>query len=224
MTAQRSVIPLVAAVLGLSSIQTFAQAKAPIARFVVDARGTSAGLPTEPGWTPVVPTNTQLPSRAIGLDLGAHVYPIRFKSAALGIGVTWGLARARTTPPELPPGTTPPVVQAAEVTTKTSSLAPQLSLNFGHSLGWSYLSAGLGRMRVESEARAVTGTIQSVPRDSGWTKSLNFGGGARWFVNDHLGVSFDLRWHKLSIVPASNTHPGAPRASLITAAVGVALK
>ena len=224
MSVPRRLIPLIAAVIGLSSASAFAQAKEPIARFVVDARGASAGLPTEPGWTPVVPADTQLPSRALGFDLGAHVFPIRIKSAAIGIGATWGLARGRTKPPEIPPGTTTPIVQSPEVTTRTTSLAPQVSLNFGHSLGWSYLSAGLGQTRVESEARAVTGTIQYTPRDSGWTKTINFGGGARWFVNDHIGVSFDLRWHKLSIVAASNTHPGAPRASLFTAAVGLSLK
>jgi hypothetical protein len=224
MSIRHSLIPFTAAVLGLLPASVFAQAKEPIARFVVDARGTSAGLPTEPGWVPLVPAETQVPSRALGVDLGAHVYPIRIKSAAIGIGATWGFARGRTTPPELPPGTTPPLVPVPEVTTQTTSLVPQVSLNFGHALGWSYLSAGLGQTRVESEARALTGTIQYTPRDSEWIKTINFGGGARWFVNDHLGVSFDLRWYKLSIVPASNTHPGAPRASLLTAAVGVSLK
>ena len=47
---------------------------------------------------------------------------------------------------------------------------------------------------------------------------------ARWFINDHLGVSFDLRWYNLSIVEPSATSPGAPRASLLTAAVGISVK
>jgi hypothetical protein len=55
-------------------------------------------------------------------------------------------------------------------------------------------------------------------------KTLNYGGGARWFVTDHLGVGFDLRWHKVSLVPASSTHPGAPRASLFVVGAGVVLK
>jgi hypothetical protein len=224
MNRLRRLIPLAVAAVCVMGRPVAAQTKEPIGRFVVDARGASAGLPTVPGWTPLVPTDTQLPARALGLDLGAHVYVLRVRGAAIGIGGTWGFSRGRTSPPEVPPGTTTPILQTPEVTTRTTTLAPQVSLNFGHSLGWSYLSAGLGRTRVESEARAVTGTIQYVPRDSGWTKTINFGGGARWFINDHLGVSFDLRWHKLSIVPASNTHPGAPRASLVTAAVGVSIK
>jgi hypothetical protein len=224
MNRLRRLFPLAVAAVCVMGRPVAAQTKEPIGRFVVDARGASAGLPTVPGWTPLVPIDTQLPARALGLDLGAHVYVLRVRGAAIGIGGTWGFARGRTSPPEVPPGTTTPILQTPEVTTRTTTLAPQVSLNFGHSLGWSYLSAGLGQTRVESEARAVTGTIQYVPRDSGWTKTINFGGGARWFINDHLGVSFDLRWHKLSIVPASNTHPGAPRASLVTAAVGVSIK
>jgi hypothetical protein len=223
MSAPRRVLPITVAACCLMSGPLAAQTKEPIGRFVVDLRGASAGLPTQPGWTPVVPAETPLPSRALGLDLGAHVYAVRIRGAVIGVGGTWGIARGRMAPPESP-GSANPILQTPEVTTRTTTVAPQVSLNFGHSLGWSYLSAGLGRTRVESEAQAVTGTIQFAPRDSGWTKTINFGGGARWFVNDHLGVGFDLRWHKVSLVPASDTHPGAPRASLLTAAVGISLK
>ena len=197
--------------------------KEPIPRFVLDARGTSAGLPSDIGWTPLVPPDTQLPSRAFGLDLGAHIYPLRFKSVAFGFGATWDFARGRTMPPDLPSGSAAPVVLIPEVTTRVTSLAPQVSLNFGHSLGWSYLSAGLGQTRVKSEAETQS-TIQYLPVDSGWVKAINYGGGARWFVNDHVGVGFDLRWYKLSIVEPSATSPGAPRASLLTLAVGVSVK
>jgi opacity protein-like surface antigen len=204
----------------------FAQpAKQPIGRFVVDVRGTSAGLPTDPGWTPLVPTDTEVPSRGFGLDFGAHVYVLRFKRAALGLGASWDVARGRTSPPETTStSTAPAVVLAPAVTTRATTIAPQVSLNFGHSLGWSYLSAGLGRTRVKSEADATGSVLQPVPRDSDWIKTINYGGGARWFINDHVGVGFDLRWYQLSIVEASATSPGAPRASLLTAAVGMSLK
>jgi hypothetical protein len=198
------------------------QPKEPIGRFVVDVRGTSAGLPAAAGWTPSVPSSTELPSRGFGLDFGAHVYVMRFKSVAFGVGGTWDIARGQTSPPE---STATNAVVIPKVKTRVITVAPQVSLNFGHRLGWSYLSAGLGRTRVRSEAEApTTGTLQYLPRESDWTKTLHYGGGARWFVNDHLGVSFDLRWYKLSIVPPSGSDPGAPRASLLTAAVGIALK
>ena len=222
MSAGRGLV-VAAAFLALP-LPTLAQQHQPIGRFVVDVHGTSAGLPTGPGWTPDVPSDTELPSRAIGLDVGGHVYLVRFRRVALGVGATWGLARGRTRPVDVPEGTSNPIFRAPEVTTRLATLAPQVSLNFGHSLGWSYLSAGLGRTRVESEAVATTGTIQYVARDSDWTKTLNFGGGARWFINDHLGVGFDLRWHKVSIVPATATRPAASRASLLTAGVGISIK
>jgi hypothetical protein len=111
-----------------------------------------------------------------------------------------------------------------EVTTKITTLAPQVSLNFGHSLGWSYLSAGLGQSRVKGEATPTTGTTTFTPSDSGHVKTINFGGGARWFMKDRLGFGFDLRWYKLSLVPATDTHPGAGRASLFAAGAGVVLK
>ena len=38
---------------------------------------------------------------------------------------------------------------------------PQLSINFGHKLGWSYLSAGIGVSKVTSRADAV-GTTPAI--------------------------------------------------------------
>jgi hypothetical protein len=108
------------------------------------------------------------------------------------------------------------------VETQITSFAPQLSLNFGHSLGWSYVSVGLGRARVESQATLTGATF--TPRDSDYVKTLNYGGGARWFINDHLGVGFDLRWHKLGLVAPTATHPGAGRSSLLMAGVGIVVK
>lgn len=198
-----------------------AQPREPIGRFVVDAHGVSTALPTTAGWTPLVPARTVVPSRALGLDVGAHVYVLRFRGGALGVGGTWLTGRA-TQAPEAVAGTTAPPAQP-EVTTRVSILSPQLSLNFGHSLGFSYLSAGLGRANVRSEATPL-GAVSFAPRDVSGVKTLNFGGGARWFLNDHVGVGFDVRWYKLSLVPASATHPGAGRASLLAAGVGVSFK
>jgi hypothetical protein len=201
-------------------------AKAPIGRFVADVRGSSAGLPAEPGWTPAVPAGTVVPTRGWGLEAGAHVYLFRLRGAAIGLGGSWVTARGSSSPPEPSQtgGTTAPATpRLPTVTTRITALAPQLSLNFGHSLGWSYLSAGLGRARSHGETSVAA--PGGVPRlESDWVKALNFGGGARWFVNDHVGFGFDVRWHKLSLVGASATHPGAPRASLLVAGAGLVLK
>jgi hypothetical protein len=155
--------------------------------------------------------------------MGAHVRVARLRGATFGVGAAWLLARG-VTAPATPASMSTAAIASPEVTTRVSSVAPQVSMAFGHSTGWSYLSAGLGRANIESRAVAASSTLQYLPRESGWTKVLNFGGGARWFVNDHLGVGFDLRWHKLSIVPASATHPGAPRATLVALGAGISIK
>src|SRR5687768_638371 len=136
-------------------------------------------------------------------------------------------ARGTTTPPEPPPGTgasPPPANTIPDVTTKVTALTPQLSLNFGHSLGWSYISAGMGRARVESSAVLAGGTTTFTPRDSDWVLTFNYGGGGRWFLTDHVGVGFDLRWHKLDNIVAGASHPGAPRMSLFVVGAGVVVK
>jgi hypothetical protein len=205
---------------------SFAQPKEPIGRFVVDVRAASVGLPTAVGWVPVVPEGTEVPARSLGLEVGAHVYLARLGPMTLGVGATYLTARKSTVPPEIAEGPTPPPpVTIPEVTTRMSSLAPQVSLNFGHASGWSYVSVGLGQSNVESEAvLAPPGATVFQPLESGWTTTLNYGGGARWFLNDHVGIGFDLRWHTLSTVPTTATHPGAPRTTLFTAGLGVVLK
>jgi hypothetical protein len=192
----------------------------------VDARIVSSGLPAEPGWTPAVPAATVLPTRGLGIDLGAHLYLLRFRSAAVGIGASWLTAKGSTSPPTVTPVGSPAPVAAVipDVSTRVQSFAPQVSLNFGHALGWSYLSAGLGLVQATSEASLASSTTTFAPRDSGWVKAVNFGGGARWYPRDHIGFGFDVRWHKVSLVAASETHPGAPRASLFVVGAGIVLK
>ena len=201
---------LVFALALLASANTsLAQTKEPIGRFVADLRVASAGsaggsrLDTGGARRHVVPPG------------GSVSTPAARVRAAISTRRPWRRRRlADRACDELAagasdPGITPPHRRAIpEVTTRLTTLVPQVSMNFGHSLGWSYLSAGLGRSKVESEAALTGAATTFTPRDSGWVKTINYGGGARWFINDHLGVGFDVRWYKLSIVPASDTHPG----------------
>ena len=217
-----------AVLLSAAASTSLAQTREPIGRFVIDVRGASAGLPTDEGWVPTLPTNALAPSRTLGLDAGGHVYVFKLGVATFGVGGTVLFANGTTVAPEpvsATPGTPPPAQTIPDVSTRFTSLAPQVSMNFGHALGWSYLSAGLGTTKVESEAAIPSRTnVVFTPRDSGWVKTLNFGGGARWFIKDHFGVGFDVRWYKLSPVPMSATHPGAPRESLVTIGAGVVFK
>lgn len=217
MVLVRVVLGGVAALL-LSVSQSFAQpTREPLPVAVLDARLSSAGLPTSEGWTPAVPLNTNVPARTLGFDVGAHFYALRRDWGGLGVGGALMFARGKTTPAIPSGGTRPPGVP--DVETRVQSLLPHLSLNFGHRLGWSYLSAGLGRTRVESAATATQSSL-ALAGDSGWRQTIHFGGGARWFVNDHIGASFDLRFNRLPAVPEML----APKTRLLTASVGVSIK
>ncbi len=173
----------------------------------------------------MVPVGTEVPSRALGIEAGGHIYVATKWPVAVGFGATWMSARTTTTPPQPAETVTtpPPVNTIPDVSTRVTALTPQLSLNFGHALGWSYISAGLGRARVNSEA-LLAGATTFTPRASGWVQAMNFGGGARWFITDHVGVGFDLRWHRLGAVEAGPTHPGAPRTMVFVAGAGLVLK
>ena len=205
---------------------SFAQPKQPIGRFVIDLRAASVGLPTSVGWVPAVPEGTEVPARSLGLEIGAHVYLPKWGPITFGVGATYLKGGKTTRPPEVAEGPTlPPVGTIPEVTTRLTSLAPQVSLNFGQVNGWSYISVGLGQSSVESDAVLVPAGATVFPSfESGWTKTLNYGAGARWFFTDHVGFGFDLRWHKLSAVSPTATHPGAPATTLLTAGAGVVLK
>lgn len=209
-------------VAGLFGVVTAgsAQNTEPVPRFVVDIRGVTAGLPTSLGWTPVIPANTEVPTRGLGIDGGVHVMVVRRRTMSLGVGATWLLARSSTS--TVVEATTTPAAPLPDVTTRMTVLAPQLSLNFGRRLGWSYISAGLGRGKVSSTA--ILDSAEVVNDVAEWTRAINFGGGARWFVNDHVGVGFDLRWHQFAAKEDSTTLVTAPRETVLVLGIGISLR
>ena len=84
-------------------------------------------------------------------------------------------------------------------------VAPQLSFNFGTANGWSYLSAGGGPARIKGDVTLTT-------------TAVNAGGGARWFMNDHAAIGFDVRIYRLS------SSGSFARTTLVAASVGLSLK
>lgn len=180
------------AMLLLAAAPVAAQAPDPPGPWVIDIRGATSGLPSDTAFYPPISTDTLVPSRAFGGEAGAHVYLLTLGPARVGLGASYVRVRGTTT----------------GVAATFSTLAPQVSFNFGSADGWSYLSAGYGQGSIETRADQETGTLT---RDSGNLGSMNFGGGARWFLSSHFGVGFDLRWHRLS---------GTPRATLLSVAVG----
>jgi hypothetical protein len=131
-----------------------------------------------------------VPARGFGFDVGAHVYLFNIGPTRLGLGVN--LVHARGT--------------AADANATFQSVVPQLSFNFGSSDGWSYLSLGAGTARVDAVA-------------TGSSSSINAGGGARWFMNRHFGVGFDIRVHKIA---ADGDTMG--QSTQMSASVGMSLK
>lgn len=194
------------AVLMASSAAAQSLNPGPPGPFVIDVRGVTSGVPTagalypipttptpppstSPPSTQTTSTTLSVPSRGFGVDAGAHVYPLGLGPARLGIGANILYAR----------GT------AADAVLTMQMIVPQLSFNFGTSNGWSYLSAGVGPARIKT-----TRTFN--------TQSINAGGGARWFLNGHTAIGFDIRMHRLDAKEAF------PRTTVVSVSFGMSLK
>ena len=156
-----------------------------------------------------------LPGRGLGIVAGAHVYPFRAGALTIGLGGELLISRASATlepaNDDSPEGPT--------VKTRFSAVSPQLSFNFGASEGWSYVSGGLGwstfDVRLEQSAAP-----DSEPR----RKTINYGGGARWFTSRHVALSIDLRWYAVSPQLAAAGTPALPRMTVMVFSVGAGFK
>ncbi len=211
----RAVLAVVLAVTIAPAVQAQEREPEPISRFVVDARGALPRFPADPATASAIDVTTDnLPKRGLGLSFGAHLYPIRGK-VTLGIGAELLTTRAsHTLPAAQEGGADGPTVKARLVV-----FSPQLSLNFGSSRGWSYVSAGIGRAiyTTEQETDPVTDP-QSKPRD------LNYGGGARWFAQPHLAFTFDLRWHRVDAQDAIAGRPAYGQTRIVVFSAGISVK
>lgn len=193
--------------------------------FAIDLHAATVGLPQAEGWVPVVSAGTELPGRAWGAGMGGTVYPLRLGIMTVGVGASFTTARGNSESLTITSGSgsTATTRVTPSVRTSITNLAPQLSINFGQRLGWSYLSAGLGRSKVTSSADAVGATPGIVVPDS-WNSALNFGGGARWFMKPRLGAGFDVRFVKLASRSATATLPAAKRTQMWSIGAGISLQ
>lgn len=217
---------LAVSILMAAASSVSAQQKEPLPRAVADIRGASAGLPTGLGWTPTVPAGAIIPGRGVGLDAGGHVYVARFKRGAIGIGGMLLLARGKASPPQAATSSTSstPLTALPAVTTTLTAIVPQVSFNFGHRLGWSYVSGGIGRTRATSKIVESLAGRTVAPTQSSWARTVNYGGGARWFINDHLAFNLELRWYKIARVEETATRGPLPKQSLLTAGAGISIR
>lgn len=163
----------------------------------------------------------QLPARGVGINVGAHVYPLRLGAVTLGIGVEALASR----------GSRKPLLEELEITvdettedplapivTRFDSISPQVSFNFGGTTGWSYLSGGLGPTTFSVAAAGVE------DRGERRFSAVNYGGGGRWFPKDHLAVSLDLRFYSISPQEETDELPGIRRMTLMVFSIGVSIK
>ncbi len=156
---------------------------------------------------------SQLPAWGLGLDVGGHVYLFSWGVVTFGVG-----ASALFTAPSRTPGENDPDAGGPTVTTRFTAFSPQLSFNFGDGDGWSYLSGGVGTSRLTVSSEQLTVPEQ---RRAG---TLNYGGGARWFVRPGMAFSLDLRMFAISPLEQTATEPGSPRMTLLALNLGVAFK
>jgi len=187
--------------------------------FVVDLHGTVPRFPDDPNLAAsrAGPDGTplglaDLPGSGLGIQVGLHLYLVHWRALTVGIGGEFTSGRTSQTPAA---GST-----AIATTERFRSLSPQLSFNFGNGYGWSYISGGLGQSVWFLEP---TGQDPSPP-DQEYLKTLNYGGGARWFPKSHVAFSFDVRFYAISPGTPYFGYPGSPRIRLLIIGAGISLK
>jgi hypothetical protein len=62
------------------------------------------------------------------------------------------------------------------------------------------------------------------PTDSERLKTLNYGGGARWFAKSHLAFSLDVRFYALNPGSVYLDFPHSPRTTLLVIGAGISVK
>ena len=215
---RREAVLVVAAAAWLASCGVAAaQAVEPLRGFVVDAQGATSSYPSDASiGVPRGIAETNLPTRGLGIQVGAHAYPVRWGSATLGFGASflWTSGSKGPEPGEPEP---PVAVDATEVTTRMTALMPQVSLNFGTGRGWSYLSGGVG-------TASLTVSAGDPEEPGGQVFAWNAGGGARWLFRDHLAFSFDARFLGLSSREASDGSPGHPSTMRFVLSAGLSFR
>ncbi len=210
-------LALAGALVAAFAVSAPAQEPVPaVGPFVVDLRGLFTKLPnTQQLADSRGLATSELPGSTFGGAIGLHFYFLKWKQLTFGIGGEVVGLQAHNVPPgdASTSGLRP-------VTEKFLSASPQLSFNFGGRNGWSYISGGIGL----SQWSIVPDGAESQDADIERLKTLNYGGGARWFMKKHLAFSFDLRVYSISEGTAAFGFQGSPRSTLTVIGAGVSLK
>ena len=207
--------------LVLSAATARAQDPPPkIGPFVVDLHATVPKYPSSPTLAAshdvVV---AELPGRGLGVQVGGQVYFFRWRAVTFGIGGEYAASRGHRSPPKIT-GTQTDATALRESEEKFSSAGSALSFNFGTGHGWSYISGGLG----QSTWSVIPAGRAPLPSDLARLKTINYGGGARWFSKTHVAFSFDVRFYAINPGSPYLAFPGSPRTTLMVIGAGVSVK
>jgi opacity protein-like surface antigen len=193
-----------------------AQLAAPPGPFVIDARGAFSSVGrSEALAAPRGLTVGELPKSVLGFDIGAHVYPVR-RRVTLGIGATLLMVGGTQTPGTPEEGAVDAPITPGEF--RVRGIVPQVSMNFGSSRGWSYLGGGLGLSQLKA------GRAESDLTYSPQLLTLNLGGGARWFVSEHVAFTIDGRYYRIASKPLEADYIGNPVVTMFVVSAGVSFK
>jgi hypothetical protein len=183
-------------------------------------------LPRAAGLFPDVPSGTLVATAGLAFDAGGHIYLIRIGPARVGVGAGFTRVSGKTSSQPVPSGSASSFALPS-VHTRITTIAPQLSFNFGTSEGWSYISAGIGpaKARVTTSAFVTGSGDTAVPTEgaalSTSLRAVNVGGGARWFTHRHLAISFDVRFH---VVSDTGGETPIARTTLVVVTGGMSLR
>jgi hypothetical protein len=209
----RHVIVMAAAVLLLASA---ARAQDPPPRIPLIALDLHGTLPFFPKNEELARSrNLVFPYELPGTGLGAHgaltLYPLKWKAVTFGVGIDAAVGRASRS------------AETYRPTTETfAHIAPEISFNFGNGNGWSYISGGLGPSVWSIAADGEPPLAANTER----LKTINYGGGARWFIKPHLAFSLDVRFYAINPStpdPVAGL-PAGPRTRLLVMGAGISLK
>ena len=192
-----------------------AQVQRPLPKFVFDVRAFYSGLGEDPVTAEGLDVfEEDLPDRGFGAFGGVHFYPWRGKKMAIGIGGEGWFANSSKQPTDEDGNVTAPLIQQ-----QFRGVTPVVSLNFGQGGGWSYLTAGMGPISLVSFLGEET---PDAPKP--YQMTINMGGGARWFPNQHVAFGFDVRFWLTKPIDPTEFYPGRQRTRLIILSAGVSFK
>jgi hypothetical protein len=209
-------VALIAAAHVIASAPAAAQdPPPPIGPFVVDLRGNFPRFNNEQQLADSRGLDvSELPRQGFGFDAGLHVYLPKWKFLKIGLGGHFMAARAHSSPPE------DSGAGLRAVTERFTTISPQLSFNFGDGDGWSYISGGIGA----AQWSVVPDGDEPGPPDTERLRTINYGGGARWFAKRHLAFTVDARFYQIDPGSPSLGRIGSPRTTMFVVGAGVSLK